>query len=65
MPLTEVENSTKRIEGSFAVDVLPKGDLMLTMESEVTGEVSQKIPRMLVRQIIARNPQAAAILFGK
>jgi len=61
---TEPETPAPLVHGTFAVFKDKRNDLVLVLNSELTGAMQRKVPRMVVRQLVARFPEAAA-LFGQ
>lgn len=56
---------TPLVHGTFAVFMDERADLFLVLNSELTGAVQQKVPRMVVRQLMNRFPEARKLFGGE
>jgi len=50
------------MSGTFALYATPKGDVVLATSTDLTGEKTVKVPRLVVAQAKRGNPMLAEIL---
>ncbi len=50
------------LAGTFALYRTPKGEVVVSVFTEMTGDRQMKVPRLMVRKAIAQNPLLAQLM---